>query len=135
MLDYNLRLPRTLKLFDGSLDTVVLNGQKDLQETNLVFKKLIPEKRVPESILAALYELNILSVLVEGGRKLLQSFIDEETWDEMRIITNEELTIPDGIVFTRIQRCKICLFRKNWIRHDTLLQKTIKRPIIIAQCN
>jgi diaminohydroxyphosphoribosylaminopyrimidine deaminase/5-amino-6-(5-phosphoribosylamino)uracil reductase len=58
---------------------------------------LHPEKLIPGSILAALYDLQILSVLVEGGRKLLQSFIDAGTWDEMRIITNEEMTISDGL--------------------------------------
>ncbi len=32
-----------------------------------------------------------LSVLVEGGAQLLQTFIDEGYWDEARIITNEYL--------------------------------------------
>ncbi|MDP4248389.1 MAG: dihydrofolate reductase family protein, partial [Bacteroidota bacterium] len=45
----------------------------------------------------ALYQLNILSVLVEGGATLLQSFIDEGYWDEARIITNEELLVPEGL--------------------------------------
>jgi diaminohydroxyphosphoribosylaminopyrimidine deaminase/5-amino-6-(5-phosphoribosylamino)uracil reductase len=97
VLDQNLRLPQTLNLFDGSVSTIILNGEKDFQKTNLVFKKLRHEKPVSESIPTALYELNILSVLIEGGRKLLQSFIDTNTWDEMRIITNEEMTIPGGL--------------------------------------
>jgi diaminohydroxyphosphoribosylaminopyrimidine deaminase/5-amino-6-(5-phosphoribosylamino)uracil reductase len=41
--------------------------------------------------------LNIQSVLVEGGTQLLQSFIDEEIWDEARIITNEQLIISNGL--------------------------------------
>jgi diaminohydroxyphosphoribosylaminopyrimidine deaminase/5-amino-6-(5-phosphoribosylamino)uracil reductase len=28
------------------------------------------------------------SVIVEGGARLLQSFIDEEMWDEVRVIKN-----------------------------------------------
>jgi diaminohydroxyphosphoribosylaminopyrimidine deaminase/5-amino-6-(5-phosphoribosylamino)uracil reductase len=97
VLDKNLRLPKTLNLFDGSVSTVILNGEKDLQKTNLVFKKMIPEKQVPGSIVNALHELKILSVLVEGGRKLLQSFIDAGIWDEMRIITNEQMIVTDGL--------------------------------------
>jgi len=45
----------------------------------------------------ALYQLKILSVIVEGGAKLLQSFIDENMWDEARVITNEELIIRNGL--------------------------------------
>ena len=36
-------------------------------------------------------------MLVEGGAQLLQSFIDEGIWDEARIITNEQLTIGNGL--------------------------------------
>ena len=35
--------------------------------------------------------------MVEGGTKLLQSFIDEGIWDEARIIVNSELSIVNGI--------------------------------------
>jgi diaminohydroxyphosphoribosylaminopyrimidine deaminase/5-amino-6-(5-phosphoribosylamino)uracil reductase len=45
----------------------------------------------------ACYQLNIHSVLVEGGSKTLQSFIDNELWDEARVITNTQLTIETGV--------------------------------------
>jgi diaminohydroxyphosphoribosylaminopyrimidine deaminase/5-amino-6-(5-phosphoribosylamino)uracil reductase len=44
-----------------------------------------------------LYQLKIQSVLVEGGARLLQSFIDEGYWDEARVITNNELELPGGL--------------------------------------
>ena len=42
-------------------------------------------------------QLNIQSILVEGGQKTLQSFIDSNLWDEARIITNTKLSVADGI--------------------------------------
>jgi diaminohydroxyphosphoribosylaminopyrimidine deaminase/5-amino-6-(5-phosphoribosylamino)uracil reductase len=39
----------------------------------------------------------INSVIVEGGAQLLQSFIDENLWDEARIITNQQQALPNGI--------------------------------------
>jgi diaminohydroxyphosphoribosylaminopyrimidine deaminase / 5-amino-6-(5-phosphoribosylamino)uracil reductase len=36
-------------------------------------------------------------VLVEGGIKLLQSFINEGMWDEIRIITNNKMNIGNGL--------------------------------------
>jgi diaminohydroxyphosphoribosylaminopyrimidine deaminase/5-amino-6-(5-phosphoribosylamino)uracil reductase len=38
-----------------------------------------------------LYQMKILSVMIEGGAKLIRSFIDEGVWDEARIITNTRL--------------------------------------------
>jgi diaminohydroxyphosphoribosylaminopyrimidine deaminase / 5-amino-6-(5-phosphoribosylamino)uracil reductase len=97
VLDKNLRLPQNLKIFDGSMDSIILNGKRDSISANVVLKIMNPEKQIPESLLDAMYDLQILSVLVEGGRKLLQSFIDAGIWDEMRIITNEEMIIPAGL--------------------------------------
>ena len=45
----------------------------------------------------ALYQLNIQSVIVEGGAQLLQSFIDDNSWDEARIISYEHLIIGNGL--------------------------------------
>jgi diaminohydroxyphosphoribosylaminopyrimidine deaminase / 5-amino-6-(5-phosphoribosylamino)uracil reductase len=36
------------------------------------------------------------SLIVEGGAKLLQSFIDKGLWDEARIITNSTMVIGEG---------------------------------------
>ncbi len=54
-------------------------------------------------ILEALYSLQIQSVLIEGGAKLLQSFIDEGLWDEARIITNEQMIIGEGVLAPVLQ--------------------------------
>jgi diaminohydroxyphosphoribosylaminopyrimidine deaminase / 5-amino-6-(5-phosphoribosylamino)uracil reductase len=97
VLDQNLRLPQTLKIFDSGLNSIILNGKKDEQTGSLTYKKIQPAFPITDSILSALYDLQILSVLVEGGARLLQTFIDAGSWDEIRIITNEELVIPVGI--------------------------------------
>ena len=52
---------------------------------------------IPVQLSHALYQLGIQSVLVEGGAHLLQSFIDDELWDEARVITNENLIIGQGL--------------------------------------
>ena len=97
VVDLRLKLPDSLKLFDGSNQTIVLNDLTDLKAGNLLFKKLIQGKTGTSSILTAIHSLNILSVLVEGGSKLLQSFIDDGNWDEIRTITNNDLIIPEGL--------------------------------------
>ena len=39
----------------------------------------------PPEVLATLYQQKIQSVIVEGGSKTLNSFIDEGCWDEARV--------------------------------------------------
>ncbi|HLA58787.1 MAG TPA: bifunctional diaminohydroxyphosphoribosylaminopyrimidine deaminase/5-amino-6-(5-phosphoribosylamino)uracil reductase RibD [Puia sp.] len=106
VVDLGLRLPDSLKLFDGSGQTIVLNDSTDLKAGNLLFKKLNQVKSGTSPMLSALHSLNILSVIVEGGSKLLQSFINDENWDEIRTITNNELMIPEGIPSPDIQNLK-----------------------------
>jgi diaminohydroxyphosphoribosylaminopyrimidine deaminase/5-amino-6-(5-phosphoribosylamino)uracil reductase len=97
VVDMNLRLPTTLNLFDRKVKTIVFNIVKDEKSENLVYFKLNKEQDFIPQLLNALYELKIQSVLVEGGAKLLQSFIDGGTWDEMRIISNSSLEVQGGL--------------------------------------
>jgi diaminohydroxyphosphoribosylaminopyrimidine deaminase/5-amino-6-(5-phosphoribosylamino)uracil reductase len=66
----------------------------------------------------ALYQLKIQSVLVEGGARLLQSFIDEGMWDEIRIIINNELVAPQGLPAPRMQSGR--LLQQETLFSDTL---------------
>ena len=42
-------------------------------------------------------------ILVEGGSKVLNGFIESGFWDEARIITNTKLRIEKGIAAPKIQ--------------------------------
>ena len=97
VIDLQLKLPLSLLLFDGTVKTIVFNRVKQEMQNGIVFHKLPDAENIIPDFLNALYQLNIQSVLVEGGAKLLQSFIDQNCWDEARTITNEALTIGDGI--------------------------------------
>ncbi|MBC7627796.1 MAG: bifunctional diaminohydroxyphosphoribosylaminopyrimidine deaminase/5-amino-6-(5-phosphoribosylamino)uracil reductase RibD [Ferruginibacter sp.] len=97
VIDWQLKLPESLHLFDRSVKTIVFNQLKDEERNGLLFYKLSEEKKLLPGLLNALYQLKIQSVLVEGGAKLLQSFIDADCWDEARVITNEEMRIGHGI--------------------------------------
>jgi diaminohydroxyphosphoribosylaminopyrimidine deaminase/5-amino-6-(5-phosphoribosylamino)uracil reductase len=93
----DLRLPKTLQLFDGKVKTIVFNAVKAEEHDNLVFYQIKKDESLVRQISGALYALNIQSVLVEGGSTLLQSFIDEALYDEVRIITNNTPATTAGI--------------------------------------
>ncbi|MEO9020605.1 MAG: bifunctional diaminohydroxyphosphoribosylaminopyrimidine deaminase/5-amino-6-(5-phosphoribosylamino)uracil reductase RibD [Ginsengibacter sp.] len=96
VIDRELKLSSDLKIFDNEADTVIFNSLKNTTEGNIRFIRTNDKILLPE-ILHSMYELRIQSVLIEGGTKTLQSFIDAGLWDEARIITNEDLIIENGI--------------------------------------
>lgn len=97
VVDMDLRLPSSLKLFDQQVRTIVFNTVRHEEQDNLMFYQVTKDVSLVHQISNALYQLNILSVLVEGGAQLLQSFIDEGYWDEARIITNQSFFAGAGI--------------------------------------
>jgi diaminohydroxyphosphoribosylaminopyrimidine deaminase/5-amino-6-(5-phosphoribosylamino)uracil reductase len=97
VLDMSLRLPSSLKIFNNAARTIVFNSIKQEENGNVSYQQLNKGESVIRQVLNVLYELKIQSVLVEGGAKLLQSFIDENLWDEARIIGNRQLAISNGL--------------------------------------
>lgn len=97
VVDLTLRLPLSLKIFDGVNRTVVFNKLRDEEHVNLRYYRIDPKESLPKQVICALRDMKIQSLLVEGGAQLLQTFIDEGIWDEARVITNPAVTIKKGI--------------------------------------
>lgn len=108
VVDSHLRLPKSLKLFNGSVPTIVFNLHQhslplekqswhEVRSMGVAYYQVTEDISLVHQMLNALYRMNIQSILVEGGTYLLQSFIDEGIWDEARVITNEELLADTGL--------------------------------------
>jgi diaminohydroxyphosphoribosylaminopyrimidine deaminase/5-amino-6-(5-phosphoribosylamino)uracil reductase len=97
VIDNNLRLPDSLRLFDRKSPTIVFNTLRHEETENLFYYQLAADSSLVHQVVVALYAVKIQSVLVEGGARLLQSFIDEGYWDEARVITNNDLEISGGL--------------------------------------
>ena len=119
LVDMDLRLPPSLKLFNRKIKTIVFNIVKQEEQENLIFCQV--KKNIPllPQLLDSLYQFNIQSVMVEGGAKLLQAFIDERCWDEARIITNSTLVINKGLAAPILEEGKK-------INEEQLLSDTIE---------
>jgi diaminohydroxyphosphoribosylaminopyrimidine deaminase/5-amino-6-(5-phosphoribosylamino)uracil reductase len=86
IIDEHLSLPRHLKLFDQSTPTLVLTSKEKLEEHNLSFLQLDFKENIIPQFLDILYQRGIQSLLVEGGKELLDSFIAAGLWDEIRVL-------------------------------------------------
>jgi len=98
VIDKNLRLPQSLHIFDKTQPTFVYTkgNNKRTSSENLCYISIDFNSNIIHQICNSLYGKNILSLFVEGGTQLLQSFISEGLWDEARIFTGNK-EIHDGV--------------------------------------
>jgi diaminohydroxyphosphoribosylaminopyrimidine deaminase / 5-amino-6-(5-phosphoribosylamino)uracil reductase len=92
VIDRNLRLPRNLHLFDGSIPTLVFTQREveDEDVKNVEYITLPFDEYLPEHILGELFRRQVQSVIIEGGAKLINSFLSANLWDESRVFTGNK---------------------------------------------
>ncbi len=97
VIDRNLKLDISLKLFDGSVETLIFNAIKtDINGKNKYIALEDFDRYVPQYILYQLYLQDIQSVIIEGGASTLSSFIEAGLWDEARVFTGTK-SLLNGI--------------------------------------
>ena len=84
----------------------------DLKNIGVGYYQVTEDVSLVHQVLNALYQLNIQSVLVEGGAHLLQSFIEDDAWDEARVIINSQLHISDGLRAPQLHRYRLDMEEK-----------------------
>ena len=116
LIDIDLKVPTDYNIYNDEAETLVFNSIKNSEEGNIKFIKTERENFI-EKLITKLYELQIQSVIVEGGGLVLQQFIDAGLWDETIIIKNENLTIENGTKAPKFQHepFEIRNFRDNVI--------------------
>ena len=85
----------TPRLVNAEAKTLFFTEDTHIQKNADRYQQQEHAERIPisfdeqllQSILTELYKRNFISLLVEGGARLLQSFIDENLFDEIRVFT------------------------------------------------
>lgn len=99
VIDQHLRIIEDSALFDGSIRTILICGNTtlnlkaiDLRQTAcelLVIESNDFEKDIAAQICQILYQHELQSVIIEGGTKTIQTFINAGLWDEARVFTGK----------------------------------------------
>ncbi len=120
VIDRELKIPATNNIFDNSANTWIINKKKNEICNNINYIKLTFNYNIVSEILKLLFEAKIVSLIVEGGSQLLNSFIELELWDEARIFTGNtslgngikspSLTNSELVLNTEIEDNKLQLF-------------------------
>ena len=95
LIDFNLEVSQDSNIYNDEAETIIFNSVKNFEDKNLKLIKVERENSLNQ-ILEKLYELQIQSVIIEGGRFTLQEFIDQNLWDEALIFKNPNLNLENG---------------------------------------
>lgn len=108
VMDRHRILPPTLKIFDGAVKTMLYHQPKEPQKnsdkydlTHVNFKEIEFDNFLIINTLEDLLKQKIGILLVEGGAKMLQSFIESGLWDEARVIKSDKI-LRGGISAPRL---------------------------------
>ena len=101
--DYHGRFKSNFNILNKDAETIIFNKKNSKKTDNIEYIKIskdlekLDNKTILSKILNILFSKDINSLIVEGGSKLLQSYIDSNNWDEIRIIKNKKLSISSGV--------------------------------------
>lgn len=106
VLDRKHKISKESHIFDNSAPTILIDESTiDYTKNNV------------HQIIETLYQNNIQSVIIEGGSKTLQSFINENVWDEARIFRGQNY-FTNG---TKAPEINGKLVKREFIIDDELL--------------
>jgi len=96
-IDRNLEVPLHFHVYDNEATTLIFNELKEEKMGIHIFLKIDFEKNILQQLSEKLFNLNVQSVLVEGGSMLLNDFIDQHLWDEVLVFQNPDLRFEVGL--------------------------------------
>ena len=84
------------------IKSIVLTEKVNLTNLeNLEYEKIPFDGHLAQNIIKVLYRHNLQSVIIEGGAKTLQLFIDAGLWDEARVFRGETV-FNEGILAPKL---------------------------------
>jgi len=100
LMDSNLELPSSYRLFDGSAPTWIINKIKNDDSGNPRYIQF--DSCNLKGMLQLLYRSGITSLIIEGGAKVLQSFAEAGMWHVAMVIRTKK-KLEDGLKAPLIQ--------------------------------
>lgn len=108
LLDSHLEVQETAHLFDEQAPLLIFNTIKSDKKGQLEWIKTTA--MTPQSILSELHQRSIQSIIIEGGKMVLESFMTSNLWDEARVLVGET-KFKTGISAPQLKQ-KVFSFRK-----------------------
>ena len=92
VIDNSLRLDKNSAVFNSDAKTLVYTSKQEKSKDTIEYIQTDFSNLVP-NMLNDLYQRGIQSVIVEGGKELLSSFISANLWDEARVLIGNKVFV------------------------------------------
>ncbi len=116
VIDRNLRIPKESTLFNDKAKTIVITEKELPNCGSIVYETIDFSEPIAQQICDLIYRYKIQSLIIEGGSKSLQTFIDENLWDEARVFKGNTIFTKG----TKAPELKGILASELKINEDTL---------------
>lgn len=118
VLDKSGKIANDYHVKDNSVKTIFITENENFKSIDQrIFENVIFDNSLAKNCCTILYNHNIQSVIIEGGTKTLQTFIDANLWDEARVFKSNVI-LNDGVQSPTI---KITKAVEEKIANDELL--------------
>ena len=102
VIDPNLKLNLDSNVFNSQSKTIIVNQIKNQSSKHLIYLK-IQENNNLNDLFKYLQKHKIGSIIVEGGAKTINYFIQKNIWDEARVIIGD-VNFKDGLKAPELKR-------------------------------
>ena len=99
ILDPQNRTPKKSVVYNDKNPALFFNKSIEIQNNHKRFIKLDPFNL--NALMKYCFNDNIQSIIVEGGKKTIQNFIDANLWDESRVFTSNK-KLKSGILSPKL---------------------------------
>ncbi len=107
IIDRTLKIAKTSHIYNGSQKTVIFNNKISGSEGNIRYVRMNNSDTVVRQVVQYCHDNLIQSLLVEGGSQTIQSFINENMWDEAIEIINPMSIQKTGIIAPKLLEKKL----------------------------
>ncbi len=104
IIDRKGKIPKEAAVFNSDARTIIVCEDQSCSnnKAHITFEAIDFNKDIAKQICDLLLKHNILSVIIEGGSKTIQSFIDANLWDEARVFKGSN-RFTNGIKAPKIE--------------------------------
>ncbi len=86
VIDKDLKLNNDASVFNTDAETLIISSKSENKD-NVKTIDFSHSETIAQQICSVLHNRDINSIIIEGGSKTLQTFINEGLWDEARVFT------------------------------------------------
>jgi diaminohydroxyphosphoribosylaminopyrimidine deaminase / 5-amino-6-(5-phosphoribosylamino)uracil reductase len=119
VLDKSGKINSNYNVADGKIKTIFITEQENFTTIDKrIFENVIFDNLLPQKITSILFQHEIQSVIIEGGKQTIQTFIDANLWDEARVFKSKTI-LKNGVNAPKINAIH---FKEQKIIEDKLLK-------------